>query len=154
MISAGIRDCKMVCVCTHSPDISNKIVDIIESEFPEIPIYARAYDRAHTLQLMDRRVKFHTRETFESALVMGSQMLQGLGKTPEEAEIIIDDVRRLDHERLLVQYRDGLYAGMDKMHVKPVAPEPLVTPTHGAEALDERSREMVEEAQHEKEAAE
>ncbi|MEM7290383.1 MAG: monovalent cation:proton antiporter-2 (CPA2) family protein, partial [Pseudomonadota bacterium] len=119
LVSAGIRDCEMVCVCTHSPEVTNRIVDLVASEFPDIPIYTRAYDRAHTLQLMDKPVKFHTRETFESALVLGESMLLGLGKMPEEAKTIIEDVRRLDQERLLVQYHEGLYAGTDILHTKP-----------------------------------
>jgi CPA2 family monovalent cation:H+ antiporter-2 len=145
LVSAGIKECSMVCVCTHSPEVTNRIIDLIASEFPDKQIYARAFDRAHTLQLMDKPVKFHTRETFESALVLGNQMLLGLGKTSEEAAEITDEIRHLDEARLLVQYREGIYAGSDHLHVKPVQPEPLVQPSHGAEALDERSREMVEE---------
>ena len=44
--------------------------------------------------------------------------------------------------------------GSNKFHTKPVEPEPLVIPIQEAEALDERSREMVEQAQHEKELSE
>ena len=152
LVSAGIKESKMICVCTHIPEVTNRIIDLISSEYPDKPIYARALDRPHTLQLMDKPVKFHTRETFESALLLGNQMLQGLGRTPEEAEDIIEDVRKLDNERLLVQYREGIYAGSDKLHTKPVQPEPLVKPTHDAEALDDRSREMVAEANREEEA--
>ena len=96
---------------------------------------------------MDRPVKFHTRETFESALVMGAEMLQGLGHTHEEAADIIDEVRYLDNERLKVQYREGIYAGQDIAPTRPVTPEPLVQPQHPAEALDERSREVVAESE-------
>jgi len=145
LISAGIENCSLVCVSTHSPEITNKIVDLISSEFPDKPIYVRAYDRAHTLQLMDRPIKFHTRETFESALVLGAEMLQGLGHTHEEAADIIDEVRYLDNERLKVQYREGIYAGQEITASRPVTPEPLVQPQQPAEALDERSREVVAE---------
>ncbi len=145
LISAGIRNCRLVCVSTHSPEITNRIVDLIVSEFPEKPIYVRAYDRAHTLQLMDRPVKFHTRETFESALVLGAEMLHGLGHTHEETAEIIAEVRHLDNERLKVQYREGIYAGQEITAQRPVTPEPLVQPQHPAEALDERSREVVNE---------
>jgi len=153
LVSAGIKDCKIVCVCTHIPEVTNRIIDLIASEYPDKPVFARALDRPHTLQLMDKPIKFHTRETFESALLLGNQMLQGLGRTPEEADDIIEAVRKLDHERLLVQYRKGIYAGSDKLHTKPVQPEPLVQPPHDAEALDERSREMVAEANREQETA-
>ncbi|MEM9277028.1 MAG: monovalent cation:proton antiporter-2 (CPA2) family protein [Pseudomonadota bacterium] len=153
LVSAGIENCRLVCVSTHSPEITNRIVDLIAHEYPDKPIYVRAYDRAHTLQLMDKPVRFHTRETFESALVLGAEMLQGLGKTHEEAEEIVEEVRYLDNERIKVQYREGLYAGHDIMHTRPVTPEPLVEPQHPAEALDERSREMVEEADDEKAVA-
>jgi len=153
LVSAGIKDCKIVCVCTHIPEVTNRIIDLIASEYPDKPVFARALDRPHTLQLMDKPIKFHTRETFESALLLGNQMLQGLGRTPEEADDIIEAVRKLDHERLLVQYRKGIYAGSDKLHTKPVQPEPLVQPSHDAEALDERSREMVAEANREQETA-
>lgn len=144
LVSAGIEQCKLVCVCTHTPEITNKIVDLVSKDFPDKPIYARAYDRAHTLQLMDKPVKFHTRETFESALVLGAEMLHGLGRTVEESEEIIEEVRRLDEERLMIQYREGIYAENAVMHTRPVQPEPLVEPQHPAEALDERSKEFVE----------
>ncbi len=146
LISAGIRKAKLVCIATHTPEITNRIVDMIASEFPEKSMYVRAYDRAHTLQLMDKDVKYHTRETFESALLMGGEMLKGLGHETEQVSEILEDVRRLDHDRLMVQYREGLYAGMDILHNKPnVQPEPLVKPHHQAKALDERSSEVLEE---------
>lgn len=145
LIAAGIRKAKLVCITTHTPDITNRIVDIVSREFPDKPIYVRAYDRAHTLELMDKPVKFHTRETFESAILLGSEMLSGLGRTREEVIEIMEEVRRLDAERLMVQYREGLYAGMDIMHNKPaLQPEPLVTPQHPAQALDERSSEVLD----------
>ena len=146
LVSAGIENCRLVCVATHNPEITNRIVDLLASEFPDTPIYVRAYDRAHTLQLMDRPVKFHIRETFESGLVLGAEMLHGLGHSHEDAAEIVAEVRHLDIERLKVQYREGIYAGQDIIHTRPVQPEPLVEPQHPAEALDERSREMVEEA--------
>lgn len=144
LISAGIKRAKLVCVTTHTPEVTNRIVDMVAKEFPDKQIYVRAYDRAHTLQLMDKPVKFHTRETFESAILLGSEMLSGLGRTKEEVEDILENVRRLDSERLKVQYREGIYAGMDILHTRPT-PEPLVKPQHSATALDERSSEVLNE---------
>lgn len=144
LISAGIKRAKLVCIATHTPEITNRIVDLIESEFPEKLMYVRAYDRAHTIQLMDKDVKYHIRETFESALSMGGEMLKGLGHNPDEVSDILDNVRRLDHDRLMIQYREGMFAGMDILHTRPT-PEPLVKPQHPAKALDERSSEVLSE---------
>ena len=152
LISAGIRNAKLVCVTTHTPEITNRIVDLISNEFPDKPIYVRAYDRAHTLELMDKPVKFHTRETFESAILLGAEMLGGLGRSKEDVSDILEEVRRLDAERLKVQYREGIYAGMDIMHKKPaVQPEPLIVPQQAATALDERSSEVLEQEDREQE---
>jgi len=146
LVSAGIRHAKLVCITTHTPEITNRIVDLVSNEFPDKKIYVRSYDRAHTLQLMDKDIKFQIRETFESALVMGAEMLEGLGRTKDEIDDLIEEVRKLDQERLKVQYREGIYAGLDIMHNRPaVQPEPLVEPQHQAEALDERSSEVLEE---------
>lgn len=153
LIAAGIKQCQLVCVCTHSPEIINTIVDLISTEFPEKPIYVRAYDRPHALELMDKPVKFQIRETFESALVLGSEMLQGLGYSKEHTKNVIEEVRKLDEERILVQYREGLYAGVDMVHKRPVQPEPLIEPSHPADPLDERSRELMEEEAKEKSAS-
>lgn len=146
LISAGILQAKLVCIATHTPEITNRIVDMIASEFPDKAMYVRAYDRAHTIQLMDKNVKYHIRETFDSALSLGGEMLRGLGHEPDEVSEILENVRRMDHDRLMVQYREGMYAGMDILHTRPtVQPEPLVKPQHPATALDERSIEVLEE---------
>lgn len=144
LISAGIKRAKLVCITTHTPEITNRIVDMIAREFPEKMMYVRAYDRAHTIQLLDKNVKYHIRETFESALSLGGEMLKGLGYEAGEISDILDNVRRLDHDRLMIQYREGLYAGMDILHTRPT-PEPLVKPQHPATALDERSSEVLSE---------
>jgi len=145
LLAAGIKKARLVAICTHTPEVTNRIIDLVSTEFPDKIIYARSYDRRHTIDLMDKPVKFHIRETFESALVFGAEMLQGLGFTREEAEEITIEVRKLDRERLYKQHREGLSAGLDLLHRKPkIQPEPLLEPTHGPEALDERSKELVE----------
>ena len=141
LISAGIEQCSLVAVCTHSPSITNKIVDIITSEFPDKPIFVRAYDRAHTLDLMERNVSFHIRETFESAMVFGIKMLETLGHSEPEAEAVADEIRRLDRERLFVQHREGIQAGTDHLHQRPVQPEPLVEPIHATANPDDEKIE-------------
>ena len=137
--AAGIRRAKIVAVCTHKREITDKIIDLIQSEYPNARIFARAYDRAHTLQLRARGVAYEARETFESGLLFGRKTLEALGTAEDMAMVIAGDVRRRDEERLAIQQVEGIYAGTDKLHTKPVSPEPLIKPHREGRRLDESS---------------
>lgn len=134
--AAGIRQAKIVAVCTHIKEITDKIVDLIQSDYPQAKLFVRSYDRAHTLSLRERGVEYELRETFESGLKFGRITLEALGTSEETALAIADDVRRRDEERLAVQQVEGIYAGSDMLHKRPVTPEPLIKPTREARRLD------------------
>ena len=148
---AGIEQSDIIAVCTAKPDVTTRIVEVIQREFPQKRLYVRTYDREHTLLMMDRNVEYQLRETFESALELGRNILSGVGLSYEEAGDIIEDIRRRDYERLLVQRSEGIHAGSHMVYVKPVRPEPLIEPKRESEALDDRSREIMEEDAAEKE---
>ncbi|MCY0093935.1 monovalent cation:proton antiporter-2 (CPA2) family protein [Hoeflea ulvae] len=136
LIAAGIKRAKIVAVCTHKQEITDKVVDLIQAEFPTARIFARAYDRTHTLSLRARGVDYEARETFESGMLFGRKTLESLGATEDQALEISHDVRRLDEERLALQAVEGLLAGQDKLHTRPVTPEPLMKPKRESERLD------------------
>ncbi len=141
--AAGIEQAELVAICTHRPQVTTKIIELVSRHWPQKLIYARAFDRAHSLQIMDMDVDFHIRETFESSLVLGGKMLEGLGRSPEEARAVIEDVRKRDVERLLIQKSEGIHAGSHMLHTRAVKPEPLIEPKHASEALDEAAREIL-----------
>jgi len=134
--AAGIGKTKVVAVCTNVRTTTDAIVNMIKSEFPHVKLYVRSYDRAHTLSLRARGVDYEIRETFESALLFGQRSLEALGTSEQIASAIVEDVRRRDEERLAIQASEGLQAGGDKMHVRPVTPEPLTKPAREARRLD------------------
>ena len=143
--AAGIRGAKLVAVCTHEKATTDKIVDLIQAEFPCSRIFARAYDRAHTLSLREREVEYELRETVESSFIFSRKTLEALGLDQERVDAIIDETRRRDEERLRIQAVEGLSAGSDMLHTKPVTPEPLIKPKKEAERLDlEKPPEAVE----------
>jgi glutathione-regulated potassium-efflux system protein KefB len=142
--SAGIQQADMVAVLTAKREVTDKIVDLIQREWPNKRLFVRTYDRIHTLAMMEKGVDFELRETFESALVFGGKMLEGIGLNHDEAMNIVDDIRRRDYDRLAMQRSHGLQAGRHMLHNKPVRPEPLVEPRHESEALDERSKTILE----------
>jgi len=145
--AAGIEQSDLVAVCTHKPEVTTKIIELINREWPNKLIYARAFDRAHSLQMMDMDVAFHIRETFESSLVLGGEMLEGLGRSPEEVEAVIADIRRRDAERLVIQKSEGIHAGGHMLHTRAVKPEPLVAPKYEAEAIDRTAQQILETAE-------
>ena len=136
LVAAGIGRAKIVAVCTHKKEITDRIVDLIQAEFPNAKIFARAYDRGHTLSLRARGVDYEARETFESGMLFGRKTLEALGLDEERAYEISHDVRRRDEERLAIQAAEGIFAGREKLLTRPVSPEPLIKPKRQSERLD------------------
>lgn len=126
--AAGIEKAKIVAICTHNQATTDKIVDLIQADYPDAHLYVRAYDRLHTLSLRARGVDYEARETFESGLLFGRKTLEALGVSDDDALAISDDIRRRDEERLALQAAEGILAGRELMHSRPVRPEPLVKP--------------------------
>ncbi|WP_137132397.1 monovalent cation:proton antiporter-2 (CPA2) family protein [Rhizobium sp. FY34] len=138
LVAAGIERAKIVAVCTQKQEITDKVVDLIRAEFPDVRLYVRSYDRIHTISLRAREVDYELRETLESGLLFGRKTLEALGKSEAEAAEIGDDIRRRDEERLQMQAADGISAGLHMLHTSPVRPEPLTKPkrAHAAEEHD------------------
>ena len=126
--AAGIQRAKIVAVTTQKKEITDQVVDLIQNEFPDVKLYVRAYDRAHTLSLRSRGVSYEIRETLESGLVFGRKTLEALGSSESWAIEVEDMIRKLDEERLALQAAEGIYAGSEKILTRPVVPEPLIKP--------------------------
>jgi glutathione-regulated potassium-efflux system ancillary protein KefC len=61
------------------------IVDLVREHFPHLHLVARARNMGHVFRLMDRGVEIFERETFDSSLRLGSEVLRLLGWSPFEA---------------------------------------------------------------------
>ena len=123
--AAGAAEAELIVICVHDPEIADKIVALVASDFSQARLFVRSYDRRHSIRLMAAKVDFAVRETFESALRMGEHLLIALGRSEQDAEGTIADIRERDRERLQQQAEGDLHAGMDRLHVAPVRPEPL-----------------------------
>lgn len=134
--AAGIRKAKLVAVCTHKKEITNRIINLIQSEYPDVRLFVRSYDREHTLQLRAQGVEYELRETFESGLLFGQRTLEALGLSEANAYAIREDVRQRDEDRLHVQASEGIMAGRHLLFNKPVTPEPLVKPQREGQRID------------------
>lgn len=128
LVSSGIEKAKIVVVATQKKETTNRIVELIQSEFPNVRLFARSYDRIHSLWLREKGVEYELRETLESGLLFGAKTLEALGMPEARAEEILQDIRRRDEERLQIQAVEGISAGRDKLFNSPVKPEPLIKP--------------------------
>ncbi len=77
--AAGAAHARALVVAIDDIDDSLQLVDAVREAFPDLAIMARARNVTHYYDLMDRGVQIIERETFESALLLGRQVLQHLG---------------------------------------------------------------------------
>jgi monovalent cation:H+ antiporter-2, CPA2 family len=131
LVSSGVERAKVVAVATQKRETTNKIVELIRSEFPNVRLFVRSYDRVHSIWLREHEVDYELRETLESGLLFGQRTLQALGMSEAETEEIGNDIRRRDEERLQIQAVQGLGAGREMLFNQPVRPEPLIKPKRG-----------------------
>lgn len=83
--AAGARDAKILVVAVDQPEESLMIVDLAKEHFPHLKLVVRARNVDHVYKLIDRQVKIWERETFESSLKLGTEVLRMLGWSPFEA---------------------------------------------------------------------
>jgi monovalent cation:proton antiporter-2 (CPA2) family protein len=145
MRAAGVENARIILVCVKDPNESLAICERLRAEYPLLAIYARAYDRTHTIALDRAGIELSVRDTFESAIRAGREVLEELGVTPERAAAVEADVRARDLARLEAQKLAGIEAGMDLLHQKTMRPEPLRAPVRKGTALNEEARAVIEE---------
>lgn len=134
--SAGIDRAKIVLVCTQKREITDKIVELIQADYPQTTLFVRSYDRIHSIELRNKGVDYELRETLESGLLFGRRTLEALGVAEVDAYEIGEDIRKRDEARLVLQVSEGLQAGQDLLFSKPIHPEPLVKPKRAPGPFD------------------
>lgn len=109
--AAGVAKADLVIIAVGGADRILTIARNVLRHFPNATIAARAVDRVHAHQLMHMGVNLLERETFHSALRLGTKVLTHLGHTPDEAE---DLARRFEaHDETLLEEVQALDADAD-----------------------------------------
>jgi glutathione-regulated potassium-efflux system protein KefB len=146
--ASGAGRADAILVCVDRPAAADRIVELARHEFPLAKLYVRAFDRGHTLRLVDAGVEYQVRETLESAFQFGAAVLEGLGFAAGEVAETMVDVRRRDQERLEMQIVGGISAGRTLLRGNAVTPEPapLTRPQHGAVALNPEAAAAIDGA--------
>lgn len=153
--ASGAATAEAILVCVDKPEVADRIVELARSEFPLTRLYVRAFDRGHSLRLVQAGVYYELRETFESALRFGGKVLSDLGLSDEEVAETVADVRRRDEQRFEAQLAGGLAAGRSLLRGNMVTPEPepYIPPKREARALSDETADVLEEDEVREEAA-
>ncbi|MEM6731302.1 MAG: NAD-binding protein, partial [Myxococcota bacterium] len=77
--AAGCGTAKMIVIAVDEPEKSLEITKLVLESFPDLPILARARNRAHFYELRHLGVKTVVRETFGSAVDLGIEALRAMG---------------------------------------------------------------------------
>lgn len=101
--AAGVAKAKLLVIAIDDEEKSLQIVDLVQREFPNLEILARATSLEHLFDLRARGVKRIYRETFASALEMGVDALRFCGFRATQAH------------RAAHLFRQGEEQAMDKM---------------------------------------
>lgn len=136
--ASGADTAEAIVVCVDHKETTNKIVELVQNEFPMAKLLVRSYDREHALHLAKQNVDYMIRETFESAMLFGGAILEELGVDQSNVEEISQEIRELDKERFGTEIAaDDVYAGIGLQYTGPRPTAPLITPKHTGQILNE-----------------
>jgi glutathione-regulated potassium-efflux system protein KefB len=109
--AAGAQTARAIVIATDKKEVTTRIARLVRQEFPNAAVLARAWDRAHAIELIKEGVDHQLREVFHSALALGSEVLDVLGVDPDEIAEIAEGVKKRDAERLALQTTGDIYSG-------------------------------------------
>ncbi len=143
--AAGTGRARAVLICVDKEDVAVRIAEQMKSEFPLVPVLARAFDRGTAIQLIRAGVDYQLRETFESALLFGGTTLERLGEDPDDVAEVIEDVRQRDAARLDMQIAGDIQSGRSYLqgNIPEPVPTPLTQPRRTAKALNEEAADVL-----------
>jgi monovalent cation:proton antiporter-2 (CPA2) family protein len=83
--TAGADQAKLLVVAIDDRDKAVEMVENARADFPHLKILSRAWDRRHAYELLAAGADVVERETFESALALGTRALRALGVNADRA---------------------------------------------------------------------
>jgi monovalent cation:proton antiporter-2 (CPA2) family protein len=114
--AAMTKDARAFILAIDDVEASVRTAEIVRQHFPHVPIYARARNRQHVHQLLDRGITNIERETFLSALDLTRDLLRGLGMSDKRTKFIIDTFKESDEKRLYEDYK--IQSDLEKLRLR------------------------------------
>ena len=101
---AGAFKAKYFILAIDDIEVSLKITALIKENFPNLKIFARARNRGHAFDLMDLKVTYIKRETFDSSVNFVQDLLTEMGFEVEKSSRIIERFKQHDEAMLQKQF--------------------------------------------------
>lgn len=98
--AAGAGDAELLIITIGNVDKARALVTLCQKHYPHLQIAVSSADRAAAYEFMDMGITVIKRETFDSALALGCDVLQLLGMPTYEAHRLTRLFRRKDEEML------------------------------------------------------
>lgn len=147
--ASGADRAEAILICVDKPETTDRIVALAKAEFPHAKLFARSFDRGHSMRLVQAGVDYQIRELFESSLAFSGAVLRQLGFSDIEIAETIEDVRERDAERFELQLAGGIEAGRALLRNNTVTPQPtpFTKPRRTGRALSEETAEVIGETE-------
>ncbi len=145
--ASGAGRAEAILICVDKPETADRIVTLAKSEFPHAKLFARSFDRGHSMRLVKAGVDYQIRELFESSLAFSGAVLRELGFSDIEIADTIDEVRDRDAERFELQLAGGIEAGraLFRNNTTTPQPTPFTVPRREGRALSDETAEVIGE---------
>jgi monovalent cation:proton antiporter-2 (CPA2) family protein len=128
--SAGAASAKYIILAIDNVEMSVKAAEIIKQNYPNLKIFARARNRNHVFDLMNLKVDFVKRETFDSSVYFVKDLLLDMGFKEDLAGRIVEKFKIHDEIMMKRQFL-----------VREDAPSMLSVSKQGVELLEQVLRE-------------
>jgi glutathione-regulated potassium-efflux system protein KefB len=147
--ASGAGAAEAILICVDKPETTDRIVALVKSEFPHAKVFARAFDRGHSMRLVKAGVDYQLRELLESSLTFSGAVLRELGFSDLEIAETIEDVRERDAERFEAQLVGGIEAGRGlwRNNTQTPQPTPFTKPRQEARGLNDEAEDILGEAE-------
>jgi len=83
---SGIEEARVLLVAIDNAEEITELVKLVQHEFPQVKIIARARHRMHAIELAKLGVSYFVREMFDSALSASKEVLKAYGYTQGQAD--------------------------------------------------------------------
>lgn len=93
--AAGAHQAELL-ICAIAPETAPMLVDVVHKHFPHLKLYVRSRNRMDAYDLMDQGVLHIYRETLDTSIRMGIDVLRELGFRAHSATRAGQDFRRYD----------------------------------------------------------